>query len=486
MSEENKTENQGFRAKSIQEVKKENKKNKKIKEIKGKKALSSLVIVLSVLVLIFIAVKLNKKCLVLSIGDVNIGTVESKKSLETLKGELASEISEAKDVAGVEFNEEIKITKIKYDKTLIDDDEKIINGLRNCLTYKIKAVTLIVNDKEIAVFKNGKQFNEVLNILRHSKYEDTEIYDFYNSKKDREEYFYGDIKTGYTFLDEADIPSNDQIVTDLQEEQEQRTYKVKSNDSLTTIAEKNDMKVEDLLLANRGFVENQILTTGQEINLDIPMPKLAIISYEEKVYTAVIEPVVEKVLRDDQYEDYYKVLEPGKDGEKQITERIKLVGETEISTEIVKEVILEESVKKKVEIGSKKLPSHPDKSMFMYPTSGIVTTYFGDWRGSYAHSGVDIANSTGTPIYASYPGTVIQSDDAGNGYGLCVQIEHSSGWTTLYGHCSEILVEYGQKVQKGDVIALMGSTGDSTGPHLHFEIIHWGEKVDPFDYVPYW
>ena len=69
---------------------------------------------------------------------------------------------------------------------LSDDDEKIINGLRNCLTYKIKAVTLIVNDKEIAVFKNGKQFNEVLNILRHSKYEDSEIYDFYNSKKDRD------------------------------------------------------------------------------------------------------------------------------------------------------------------------------------------------------------------------------------------------------------------------------------------------------------
>ena len=110
------------------------------------------------------------------------------------------------------------------------------------------------------------------------------------------------------------------------------------------------MKVEDLLLANRGFVENQILTTGQEINLDIPMPKLAIISYQERVYTAVVEPVVEKVLRDDQYEDYYKVLEPGKEGEKQITERIKLVGETEISTEVVKEVILEESIVKKVEI----------------------------------------------------------------------------------------------------------------------------------------
>ncbi len=105
---------------------------------------------------------------------------------------------------------------------------------------------------------------------------------------------------------------------------------------------------------------------------------------------------------------------------------------------------------------------------FMKPTTGIIT------RGGAIHgrNGIDIANLYGTPIYAAADGIVVIADADGynGGYGKFVKITHPNGTETLYGHTSKILVSVGQTVHKGDKIALMGSTGNSTGNHLHFEV----------------
>ncbi len=123
----------------------------------------------------------------------------------------------------------------------------------------------------------------------------------------------------------------------------------------------------------------------------------------------------------------------------------------------------------------------------------MITTYFGydDWRQGH-HSGIDIGNAgiNGTNIYASKAGTVITAKDTyidGYSYGKYVVIDHGDGYSTLYGHCSAIYVTVGQVVNKGDVVAAVGSTGWSTGPHLHFEVRVNGIAQDPFNYVKkYW
>ncbi len=105
---------------------------------------------------------------------------------------------------------------------------------------------------------------------------------------------------------------------------------------------------------------------------------------------------------------------------------------------------------------------------FIRPTTGIIT------RNGAIHgrNGIDIANSYGTPIKAAADGVVAISDASGynGGYGRYIKLSHGNGTETLYGHASKLLVEVGQSVHKGDVIALMGSTGNSTGNHLHFEV----------------
>lgn len=100
------------------------------------------------------------------------------------------------------------------------------------------------------------------------------------------------------------------------------------------------------------------------------------------------------------------------------------------------------------------------------------------------HDGTDISGAgiNGTPILAAYSGTVVLAQSYW-GYGNCVKIDHGGGVVTLYAHASAILVSVGQQVNAGDTIALVGSTGNSTGPHLHFSLIIKGEFVNPLDYV---
>ncbi|MCA0388411.1 MAG: M23 family metallopeptidase [Bacteroidetes bacterium] len=97
------------------------------------------------------------------------------------------------------------------------------------------------------------------------------------------------------------------------------------------------------------------------------------------------------------------------------------------------------------------------------------------------HTGLDMGSTYGQEIFASADGIVERADNF-SGYGLCVIIAHASGYKTLYGHCSKLLVKKGDKISRGELIALVGSTGLSTGPHLHYEVIYNGEHLNPADF----
>jgi murein DD-endopeptidase MepM/ murein hydrolase activator NlpD len=124
---------------------------------------------------------------------------------------------------------------------------------------------------------------------------------------------------------------------------------------------------------------------------------------------------------------------------------------------------------------------------FLWPTYGPITTYFGECSAMCPHAGIDIDlfayQDTHTPIAASAAGSVTLASWYG-GYGYTVIIDHGSGWTTLYGHLSQLWVSAGQYVGALESVGLSGSTGNSTGEHLHFEIHYYGVPVDPLKYLP--
>lgn len=116
-----------------------------------------------------------------------------------------------------------------------------------------------------------------------------------------------------------------------------------------------------------------------------------------------------------------------------------------------------------------------------WPLRGVLYTRFGR-KGKEAHDGIDLAAPLGTPIKAARSGTVIYAGEQ-RGYGLIAIIEHANGLTTLYAHNRELRVKTGQQVSDGQVIATVGESGRTTGPHLHFEVRKEGVPVDPLDHL---
>jgi murein DD-endopeptidase MepM/ murein hydrolase activator NlpD len=123
-----------------------------------------------------------------------------------------------------------------------------------------------------------------------------------------------------------------------------------------------------------------------------------------------------------------------------------------------------------------------NRPLYVMPTRGVWTSGFG-YRWGVLHGGIDIANSIGTPIVAAADGVVIDAGPTA-GYGAWVKLRHADGTVTLYGHVNSWVVTIGERVMAGDQIATIGNRGNSTGPHLHFEVLLNGtNRVDPVPWL---
>ena len=166
----------------------------------------------------------------------------------------------------------------------------------------------------------------------------------------------------------------------------------------------------------------------------------------------------------------------------------------------IKESTLNNSVLKMQEESRKRLSSYTEVTLYLtdrhndaratpsiWPTQGRITSPYG-YRiapmeaASGYHTGIDIANEYGTPVYAAADGVIRHSGWA-QGYGMCAVVDHGSGYSTLYGHMSEIVAKEGTQVKRGQLIGRMGSTGTSTGNHLHYEVWVGGVPRDPMKFL---
>ncbi len=159
-------------------------------------------------------------------------------------------------------------------------------------------------------------------------------------------------------------------------------------------------------------------------------------------------------------------------------ERARVAEQKRLAAEQKRKKAEAQAAREKEEARKKALSSQG----WVKPTTGRFTSGFGARWGT-THYGVDIANAIGTPIRAAASGTVIESGPA-SGFGLWVRVQHNDGSITVYGHINESLVSAGQKVAAGEQIATMGNRGQSTGPHLHFEVwVDGGRKVNPVSWM---
>ncbi len=214
--------------------------------------------------------------------------------------------------------------------------------------------------------------------------------------------------------------------------------------------------------------------------------RLVIECVEDVEYNEIIKYGTVYNNDENMYSDECVVTTEGEDGLRRcFAKAVRINGKQIMRTDSVSETI-REPISECVTIGTKERPTTASHGVYIWPADGIVTSEFG-YRyvdvGSSFHNGIDIAGDYGQPIYASDGGVVILSDWY-YGYGLTVMIEHDDGTVTLYGHCSDTLVSEGERVYQGQQIAEMGSTGNSTGEHVHFEVRINDEAVDPRTVLP--
>lgn len=286
-----------------------------------------------------------------------------------------------------------------------------------------------------------------------------------------------DVFENYVTADEvSDL--DEQVVEVTKEKESNKIYVVESGDCLSVIAMDHDTTVSSIVALNGLSGADAMIRDGQELIVAVPEPDLKIRLtmgevYEED-YTA--DPII--IENNEWYTTKEVVHQEGTTGYRERNDVVVYENGVEVSREMVQENVLEESEAAVIERGTIIPPT------YIKPLAGgRYTSGFGR-RWGRMHKGVDWACPVGTTVYASCAGTVIQASYNG-GYGNNVVISHPDGRLTRYAHNSKLLVHVGQHVEQGEAIALSGSTGRSTGPHVHFEIYINGSQVDPLKYLNY-
>ncbi len=284
------------------------------------------------------------------------------------------------------------------------------------------------------------------------------------------------------------IVSAETVSTILQgETPEDAVYTVQAGDTSSGIAEKFDLSLNELNEMNDGAA-GDLLTVGTELMVKTQKAFLSIEVTKEETYESAIAHSTVTERDEDEYTDYSEVIQEGVDGLQECVDEVVYVDGVEVSRTAVSRTTLVEPVEERVVVGTKQRPvlSGVGTGDLIWPVPEIhrISSLF-EWRWGTMHYGLDISNgnSYGKTIVAADSGTVSYVRYSNTGYGYHLEINHNNGMRTMYAHASRILVEPGQKVLKGQPIALVGSTGDSTGNHLHFEVIVNGTKVDPLGYV---
>lgn len=273
-----------------------------------------------------------------------------------------------------------------------------------------------------------------------------------------------------------------------------KTYQVQSGDTLSTIAVKNDMTTAELRSMNPAFATTDLVHIGDVLTVQKPQAFLQVQVIKRIYYTEKIDYTTQYVNNTSKPITWSRVKTKGQEGSQNVVAEITYVDGSEQSRKVISTEVTKQPVTKVVERGTQKVTASGGNTI----TQGDgVTTGNMLWpvpichnmsRGyGGRHMGLDICNGPVTvrnkPAVAADGGTVISAGWNSGGYGYCVKIQHSNGLCTLYAHLNAVSVVKGQQVSRGQQVGLIGSTGNSSGPHLHFEVIKNGVRVNPLNYV---
>lgn len=289
--------------------------------------------------------------------------------------------------------------------------------------------------------------------------------------------FSEEISVTPTSVNASQISNVQTALEEITKETEEKTiYVVQAGDTLSQIASRYDLTISALCDLNEGLSANGIIGIGDRLVVTVPTPELSVKVFEEMTYEESYNAEVQYIDDDTMYQNQSVVIQAGSEGYREVVAVVQYENNAEVSRDIIKEVLLVESVPRIVRRGTLTPPT------YIKPIAGGYLTSTFAVRWGRMHNGVDWGVPIGTSVRASSAGVVVRAGWF-SGYGICVDIQHPNGTMTRYAHLSRAMVSVGQTVSQNQEVARSGNTGDSTGPHLHFEIRVGGTPVDPLRYL---
>ncbi|WP_162297931.1 peptidoglycan DD-metalloendopeptidase family protein [Halalkalibacillus sediminis] len=464
------------------------------------------------------------------LDDKHIGTVESKEEIQSFLDQHKKDAEANHEDMKLVSEKDIDFVKEKVFDT-VDESESVLNTLNDSIEYQVEAIELKMNGQSIGFVKDLDQANKALNQII-SQYLPEELKKEYNLLKDVDlnesvelsEYLPSDlakmavkaessddetkeddkeqenetvtlndgstvidvsIEDKVTFSKEKVNPTQlletAQLVKLIERGTGEEVHTPQQDTDLNQVAGNYDLSVDELVELNPDIEEESIVQAGQSVKVTSESTPIDVTYTTQRTEEESLDFEEETKKSDEIYVGETKVEQEGSKGKKVITYEVVTKNNEVLEENKVSEEVVEEPQNKIILEGTKPLPSVGSGNFSWPAVGGYISSHKGPRWGSY-HKGMDIAGVTNRSILAADTGVVVEAGWDSGGYGNKVVINHKNGFTTLYAHMSSLNVSVGQKVQKGDKIGVMGSTGNSTGIHLHYEIRKNGSLVNPANY----
>lgn len=399
---------------------------------------------------------------------------------ETETQEILSSILAQKGEPGtIRYVEEITYDPIRVKPNQLTNSQELKLNLEKGLSFVSAATAIVIDGKEIGIVSDLAKAEGIIGRVKQK---------YLPSEKEGLILETIEVEENIQFIPK-EVDLADFIEPEILENlivsgtEKMETYEVAKGDSLWTIARKNDMTVEELKEANPQL-KSELLSIGQQLKLIKAEPMLHLVATYSINKTENIPYTTKYESNANLYRGQEQVKKAGVTGQKEVQYRIVEKNGQQIAKDVLAEKVTKEPVERIVSRGTKTMiASRGDggSGELAWPIQGTISSTYGK-RGREFHTGLDIASLKGTPIGAAEAGTVIFAARQGN-YGLLVVVDHGNGLSTAYAHCSEIKAKVGDEVTRGQVIALVGSTGRSTGAHVHFEVRINGKHTNPINYL---
>ncbi|MFD2045660.1 peptidoglycan DD-metalloendopeptidase family protein [Ornithinibacillus salinisoli] len=384
----------------------------------------------------------------------------------------------------------------------------VANELEDQLSIKAESIELTIGDNVVGYFNDEETANQVIHNYK-TKYVDEDILEKIEESKqsvtesdepgvaDKPKEM-SDIAIGESIILDVTLSEEVSLSKEKIDPEEilsvkqgvkllekgtlaEKKHEVQEGEVLGKIASNYNLTTKKLLELNPELDEDSVIQIGQEINVTDLKPFVDVVVLKQEKKEETMKHETEIVKSDELYKGEETVRQKGSDGKKEVHYALEIRNGKTSDREILDEKVTKDPVNKVIVKGTKVIPSR-GTGVLSWPTvGGYVSSHVGQ-RWGRMHKGIDIARPSNRSILAADNGVVVEAGYS-SGFGNKIVINHNNGMKTIYAHLSSIDVNVGQTVEKGKKIGVMGSTGNSTGVHLHFEVYQDGVLQNPLDHL---